>query len=336
MSASPGACSCRDRLAAALVTLLCAWVPHAIAQSAGQCVSIDDDAQRLRCYDAAAGRTPATIAAAVRSPDPEAAAPPTSIWEQRIRDDATREVFTLTSYRPTYILYTWASSPNQAPYRVFGIENPLRHGEAKLNLSLQTKVADDVVGANGDLWFAYTQTAYWQVGNETISSPFRETNHEPEAYASFLTDYRLGRFKLRAVNVGVVHQSNGQAGSLSRSWNRVFAEFQLVAGAVSLSVKPWIRIRTSPDKDDNPDIEDYLGHYELRAAYERSGHLYRILLRNVFDREGRYNAEVAWSFPIAGRLRGLVQWYNGYGESLIDYNYKQNRFGIGVLMSDWL
>jgi phospholipase A1 len=60
------------------------------------------------------------------------------------------------------------------------------------------------------------------------------------------------------------------------------------------------------------------------------------MARNIFDSKHRYNAELQWSFPINKRLRGLVQWYNGYGENLIDYNHKNNRLGIGILMTDWL
>jgi phospholipase A1 len=60
------------------------------------------------------------------------------------------------------------------------------------------------------------------------------------------------------------------------------------------------------------------------------------MLRNVFDREHRLNSELAWSFPITARLRGLVQWYNGYGENLIDYNFNMHRIGVGVLLTDWL
>jgi outer membrane phospholipase A len=36
------------------------------------------------------------------------------------------------------------------------------------------------------------------------------------------------------------------------------------------------------------------------------------------------------------KLRGLVQWISGCGESLIDSNFKHNRIGFGVLLSDWL
>jgi len=48
------------------------------------------------------------------------------------------------------------------------------------------------------------------------------------------------------------------------------------------------------------------------------------------------NSELQWSFPIKRRLRGLVQWYNGYGENLIDHDHKNNRIAIGILMTDWL
>jgi phospholipase A1 len=142
--------------------------------------------------------------------------------------------------------------------------------------------------------------------------------------------------KLRSVDAGFVHQSNGRAEPLSRSWNRVFADFKLLRGDFAVSFRPWLRIKEDPQQDNNPDIRDYLGSYELRAYYQWRGQVFSAMGRNLFDSEGRYNAELAWSFPIAGKLRGLVQWYSGYGESLIDYNYKMNRVGIGVMLTDWM
>lgn len=64
--------------------------------------------------------------------------------------------------------------------------------------------------------------------------------------------------------------------------------------------------------------------------------LFSVMLRDVLDREHRLNSELQWSFPIVRRLRGLVQWYNGYGENLIDYNHNNHRLGVGVLLTDWL
>ncbi len=305
---------------AALSLLAFASAPGWASQD--DCADIKNDAKRLRCYDAARAR-----ATAKEAPSG------VSMWEQRILDDADRETFGLGSYNPSYIMYTHVRDPNPASYISTSPDSPLRHTEVKFQLSLETKVANDLFEDNGDLWFAYTQTAYWQISNEDISFPFRETNHEPQAHLSFVTDYPLVGFTLRGMDVGIVHESNGQARPLSRTWNRLFAEFQFIRGGYLITLKPWLWIKDNQSEEDNPDIEDYLGRYELRASYGHKGYLYGVMLRNIFDSDQRYNAELNWSFPISGRLRGFAQWYKGYGESLIDYNYKQNRIGIGVLMS---
>jgi len=263
-----------------------------------------------------------------------AAAQESGIWEKRIEADARRESFTLTARKPNYILVSSMQQPNQAPYEFTGSADRLENQEIKFQLSFQTKMGDDLAGGNGDLWFGYTQVSYWQLFNGAISAPFRETNYEPEFYFSWLTSYDLFGLKLRSVDAGFVHQSNGRAEPLSRSWNRVFADFKLVRGDFALGFRPWLRIKENAATDDNPDIRDYLGSYELRALYHWRGQVFSFMGRNLLD--DRYNAELAWSFPVTGKLRGLVQWYNGYGESLIDYNYKMNRIGVGVLLTDWL
>jgi phospholipase A1 len=265
-----------------------------------------------------------------------ARAEPPGIWDRRIEEDAGREIFTLTARKPNYILVTSMRTPNQAPYEFTGSAEELDDEEVKFQLAFQTKLADDLVRGNGDLWFGYTQVSFWQLFNGGISAPFRETNYEPEAYLSFMTGTGLLGLKLRTVSLGVVHQSNGRAEPLSRSWNRVFADFQLTRGDLALTFKPWVRIKEDPEEDNNPDIENYLGRYELRVLYSWKGQIFSAMLRNVFDNEHRLNSELAWSFPITRRLRGLVQWYNGYGENLIDYNFNMHRLGVGVLLTDWL
>lgn len=286
------------------------------------CAAEVNDAKRLRCYDAVNGIV--TDAA------------PQGIWRKRIEQDASRETFTLTALKPNYITYSYLSSPNQAPYEFLDDGDRLDNSELKFQLSLQTKMANDLFGRQADLWFGFTQVSYWQAFNDDISSPFRETNYEPEVFVSFLSDYSLLGLDGGVVKLGISHQSNGRAEPQSRSWNRVYAEFVLEQDAFAISLKPWARISESEEDDDNPDITDYLGHYEINAYYNWEGHLFSLMLRNVFDSEHRYNSELQWSFPIKRRLRGLVQWYNGYGENLIDHDHKNHRIAIGVLLTDWL
>lgn len=313
-----------------LLAILLLFPPVLLAQDLSSCATIDAEEDRLRCYDALSGRTAARQAAA-GEPDADI-----SRWERRLIQDAEREPFALTAFEPSYLLYTHLSSFNHEPYDFADPMRRLRDDEAKFHLSMQFKFADDLVRGDGDLWFGYTQTAFWQILSGDISSPFREVNHAPEAYLSFLTDYPALGFSGRTINVGFVHESNGQSEPLSRSWNRVFADLRFVRGNLGVSVRPWVRLTEDRETDDNPDIEKYLGNYEARISWEKNDHLFSLMFRNVFDETDLYGAELSWSFPISGRLRGLVQWYSGYGENLVDYNHRNNRVGIGVLISDWL
>jgi phospholipase A1 len=82
-----------------------------------------------------------------------------------------------------------------------------------------------------------------------------------------------------------------------------------------------------------------MGTGKLRLVYGRKGHVFSAMLRNQlesgFDRGA---TELSWSFPVFDYpyLRGYVQYFPGYGESLIDYNQKVNRIGVGISVTDWL
>ena len=46
--------------------------------------------------------------------------------------------------------------------------------------------------------------------------------------------------------------------------------------------------------------------------------------------------ELTWSYPLTRAFRAYAQYWNGYGESLIDYDARIERFGIGIALNDWL
>lgn len=308
-----------------------------MALAASDCAGIQDATARLDCYDAEHSRSKDEAPGlSADQPDRAETTAPKSIFAQRWEADAQRKTFELTSYRPNYLLpVSYNTKPNDAPYKAQDPEANLDHNEIKFQISLQLKIDNSFLGTNGDLWFSYTQRSWWQAYNKDFSSPFRETNYEPEVVWSFLTDYALLGLRGRQVNFGVVHQSNGRGEPLSRSWNRVYASFAFERDNFALLLKPWVRIPENDNDDDNPDITDYMGHGEIWGYYQYRSHVFALMLRNVEDMN-QGGAEFDWSFPIARRLRGLVQFYNGYGESLIDYNHSNHRFSVGVLITDWL
>ena len=360
----------------ALRSVFAALVSAAGASGAvaeGACVRIDDDALRLACYDRAAGRSapaagaaagaasqatdsqqpaapqqPATAAARSgtgEGPAPAPAAqrksPLSEVWELDAGDK--HPPFRLLTYKANYLLparystsvNTMPHSPN--PNNTVTTPMDLDSTEAKFQLSVRLKAADNLFGDNGALWFGYTQQSNWQVYNAADSRPFRETNYEPEAILSFRTDADVLGWRWRLLNFGLVHQSNGRSDPLSRSWNRVYAQFGFERGDFTLFVKPWYRLPEDTSKDDNPDIRDFMGSGELRLVYANAGH--------VLSAEGRYgfsgNAgglKLEWAFPLIDRLtplKGYLQITSGYGESLIDYNHRQNTIGVGVLLLPW-
>ena len=180
------------------------------------------------------------------------------------------------------------------------------------------------------LWFGYTHLVNWQMYNTAASRPFRETNYEPEAILSFGTGNEGDGFKL--VNLGLVHQSNGQTESESRGWNRVYAQGGWEWNRVSVLARVWHRLPDSAEEDDNPDITDYLGNGDLVVRHQTAGgYVSSLLVRRRF-------VQLDWATPLMdmlGAARLHVQLSSGYGETLIDYNHRQTTIGVGVSFGNW-
>lgn len=273
----------------------------------------------------------------------------TSLVEQRVNQElkASDNPFVIMPHKVNYFLpVTYSSSPNSKPF-VEDMEQQgysLDHVEAKFQISFKFPLAYNIFGNNGHLFFAYTNQSWWQVYNKDSSSPFRETNHEPELFMLFNNDWKIGDFTNSFWGFGVVHQSNGRSGLLSRSWNRIYGNMIFDKGPMAISLNVWWRIPESdkqyagdPEGDDNPDINDYMGNFELTGLYGPGKHRFSVMLRNNLNTsDNRGAVQLTWSYPILGNLRFYAQYFNGYGESLIDYNAHTERLGIGVALNDLL
>tara|TARA_R110002126_G_scaffold69922_3_gene176305 strand:- start:8492 stop:9394 length:903 start_codon:yes stop_codon:yes gene_type:complete len=271
-----------------------------------------------------------------------------SLVDERVKGElATSEKpFVITPHKANYLLpVTYQTRTNSLPFEIkypdedFSIDNL----EAKFQISFKFPIMYNVFGDNGHLFFAYTNQSYWQVYNEEASSPFRETNHEPEVFMLFNNDWKIAGFTNSFLGVGAVHQSNGQTNQLSRSWNRIYGSAIFDRGPFALGLRVWWRIPedakediNSAKGDDNPDIGSYMGNFELTGVYGLDEHRFTMLLRNNLRDNNRGAVELTWSYPIIGTLRVYTQYFDGYGESLIDYNHHNQRIGIGIALNDLL
>lgn len=251
--------------------------------------------------------------------------------------------FAITTYKRNYLIpFSYNASANQRT--TSGAGDSVDRAEVEFQVSLQFPLVDNLWEKNGRLFLAYTNHSWWQAYNKDASSPFRETNHEPEVMLEIRSGWHILGFDVSSFTFGLVHQSNGRSGTLSRSWNRVQGYLFLERGPLVLALCPWYRIpeeaKTGPDDtsgDDNPGMEKYLGYGELIAVYKLGEQTLGVVLRNNLRSEGNKGAiELDWSFPLAGRFKGYVKYFNGYGESLVDYNSSSNRIGVGLLLSDLL
>lgn len=261
----------------------------------------------------------------------------TSILEERIalEKEVQKKAFVVSLHRPNYFLgATYNESPNRELYEDVGMDPP-KHYEAKFQLSVRLLAWPDLFKGKADLYAAYTQQSLWQI--YSYSSPFRETNFEPELFLSFYTNFDVLGLSNRLFIFGINHQSNGMGPDLSRSWNRIYTEFIAGRGNFITGLKIWYRIPEDAEEDDNPDIEKYLGHGQIFGAYKYRKNVFSFLVRNnLKSDENRGSLELGWSYPIIRSFRFYMQYFNGYGESLVDYNIKTNRIGIGMMINDWI
>ena len=264
-----------------------------------------------------------------------------SRWE--LAGDSKLGTANLRAYKPVYLLpLFWSSDVNDMPTspnprNTVTVPAPIDATEAKYQISLKTKVVQNLFGDNGDLWLGYTQVSHWQVYNAEISRPFRETNYEPEAMLVFRTAYRLGGWNGRMAAIGINHQSNGRADPLSRSWNRVIASIGLDRENWAVMVRPWYRISESVTNDNNPDISDNMGRADVLLVHTRGDHEFSLLGRHSLRAGARSHGALQfdWGFPISRRLRGHLQVFDGYGESMIDYNHRATYIGLGFSLLEW-
>jgi phospholipase A1 len=198
-----------------------------------------------------------------------------------------RGIFKFRPHGTNYLIGTYTYAPNDEAYRPFrrltADEARLAHSELVFQLGFKMKLVENAFSQPVDLWFGYKQNSFWQADNEKASSPFRETNYQPELIATVPLGFD-GAWRERALPQSWFRAPVERAG--------VDAVAQLEPGvraagpgaAIFRSPRAWKRLKEPLDDDDNPDISKYMGHGDIVAVYRDRGHKYSALVRRNLHR----------------------------------------------------
>lgn len=309
--------------------------------AAEECAGKADNLARLECYDASAAQVKTVPTALQRSYL-------TRSWDLDDKDEDLLgdDLSPLQPHRGAYLIVRRSSQQNVTPstptYAANATPADIDMTEIKFQISQKAKIFNPVkinfLGFTGfRLWGGYTQQSNWQAFNQGNSSPFRETNYEPELILTFNTGNQHG---MKLLNLGYVHQSNGRDSSVSRSWNRVYLQGGWETETFSLMLRGWRRMPDIDVLDDNPDIQDYMGRGEIKLRWEPLDHSQVVdltLRNNLSSTENRGFVQLDWATPVyvSKSTKLHIQITSGYGESLIDYNFQQTTVGLGVSFRDW-
>jgi phospholipase A1 len=229
-------------------------------------------------------------------------------------------------------------APYDPIYFAFGANDG---ANARFQFSFKFRVLTPVGNVSDvwhDLYFGYTQTSLWDL--HSLSKPFYDTSYKPTVFfyrESF--ERKLAWVDRLGMQFGVQHESNGQSVARSRSLNSfyltpIFA-WNLPRGW-QLALAP--RLNTYINKDENPDIAHYRGYVEwgLSAEHRAGFKLSAYVRKGNATGYGSAELNASWAldslFPeLGGRV--LLQYFNGWGESLLDYNKRRpDQLRLGFML----
>lgn len=202
------------------------------------------------------------------------------------------------------------------------------NSDAKFQFSFKQRLSNRPVALGAYAFLTYTQKSFWDIFQS--SSPFAETNYNPGL--SFLRPVFKDKQFLGAVTFSIEHESNGRDSINSRSWNFVsFGFLRAFSDRLSVGVRAWIPFSVS----DNPDLTDYIGYVEGQLQWDvyKNRWFVDVLTRKGTDlNKGSFNTGISFRPTKTANQLLTLQWWQGYGESLIDYRSERGVLRVGLIL----
>ena len=194
------------------------------------------------------------------------------------------------------------------------------NSDVKFQISISQRLTKSTLPWGTYLFLAYTQKCFWNVFQKSM--PMRDLNFNPGIGISkplFSKDRYIGK-----VTLMIEHESNARHSIQSRSWNKI-----------SLGANIDIDDRII-DGGNNKDILRYCGIFQsgvmLTTPDKRFGWNIMLVKRQGWNLNFNTIMEFNWKLTKKGNQYLFLQYYNGYGENLLDYNKFHNRLRVGFVI----
>ncbi|MBQ6166445.1 MAG: phospholipase A [Muribaculaceae bacterium] len=204
------------------------------------------------------------------------------------------------------------------------------NSDVKFQISFQQRLTKSVLPFHTYLYLFYSQKAIWHVFRNSL--PFYDLNFNPGIGLSkyiIMKNRLLGKVTLMAE-----HESNGRDGTASRSWNKVsIAGEAYISPYLMAHAKYWIPI---VDGKYNRDILKYMGLYQ--AGFQAKSLDDKWVLDMTLVKRSGWNLNFNTIVQLGYRINHnsnqfiMLQYYNGYGEHMLDYNQYHSRIRFGLLI----
>ena len=199
----------------------------------------------------------------------------------------------------------------------------------KFQLSISQKLTRSRLPFDTYLYIQFTQKTIWNVFQESL--PMLDLNFNPGVGIGHLI-IRKNQY-VGMSYLMLEHESNGKDGEKSRSWNKVTlgATYHMTKN-FEVQGKIWVPI---VDGENNKDILKYNGLAQTAFCYQTDNQRLKACLITTF-RKKWWGMNTQWEFSYKFNEKEnqyiFLQYYNGYGEYLLDYNKYQSMLRIGFVI----
>lgn len=200
----------------------------------------------------------------------------------------------------------------------------------KFQISIAQKLTKSTLPFGTYLYLFYTQKAFWNVMENSM--PFHDLNFNPGvglAKPLFANGKYIGKALLQ-----IEHESNGRDSIQSRSWNKVsFGASIIIDRNIMVHGKYWIPI---VDSGNNRGITKYAGICQAGANFLSNNRRITgsITLVKRAKWKPSFNTILEFGYKIFNNDNQylFLQYYNGYGEGLLDFRTFRSELRVGIVI----